>query len=405
MTEYTDSHKLTDERAIRSTILLFAAAYMVSYLTRQNFAAVISEMEAQTGFSRSLLSTAVTGSFITYGSGQLVSGFLGDRIQPKKLLLFGLLLTSAMNLLIPICSSPYLMCAVWCINGFAQSLMWPPLVKLMVYFLNGEDYKQANFMTNCGSSTATVLIYLLSPFFISNLGWRSIFVVCGFCGLIMAVIWQKNCKDIELQPIVKKSGSKGESLFSPMLFTILFVIILCGILRDGVTTWMPSYIAETYDLSNRLTILTGVVMPVFGVLCVRLSIAIYRKMPDNPIRCAAIFYGLAGLSALGISLISGQSAAVSVALTALLTGCMHGANMMLISMLPPFFQNKGNISFVSGLLNSFVYIGSAISTYGIAWLSETSGWNRVTFLWFIIAGVGTLLCILLLPSWKKFIEE
>ncbi len=405
MTEFTEPHKLTDERAIRSTILLFAAAYMVSYLTRQNFAAVISEMEAQTGFSRSLLSTAVTGSFVTYGSGQLVSGYLGDRIQPKKLLLIGLILTSTMNLLIPICISPYLMCAVWCINGFAQSLMWPPLVKLMVYFLNGEDYKQANFMTNCGSSTATVLIYLLSPFFISSLGWRSIFIVCGFCGLIMAVIWQKNCKDIELQPVMKKHSAKGEGLFSPMLFTILFVIILCGILRDGVTTWMPSYIAETYDLSNRLTILTGVVMPVFGVVCVKISIAIYRKMPDNPIRCAAIFYGIAGLSAFGISLISGQSAAVSITLTALLTGCMHGVNMMLISMLPPFFQKKGNISFVSGLLNSFVYIGSAISTYGIAWISETSGWNRVTFLWFIIAGVGTLLCILLLPSWKKFIAE
>ncbi len=405
MTEYTDSHKLTDERAIRSTILLFAAAYMVSYLTRQNFGAVISEMEVQTGFSRSLLSTAVTGSFITYGSGQLISGYLGDRIQPKKLLLFGLLLTSAMNLLIPLCNSPILMCAVWCINGFAQSLMWPPLVKLMVYFLNGEDYKQANFMTNCGSSTATVLIYLLSPLLISSFGWRSIFVICGLCGLLMAFVWQKNCREIDLTPPVKKTSGGGEGLFSPMLLTILFVIVLCGILRDGVTTWMPSYIAETYQLDNRLAILTGVIMPLFGVLCVRLSIAIYRKMPENPILCAGIFYAIGGGAALGISFLSGHSAAVSVALTALLTGCMHGANMMLISMLPPFFQKKGNISFVSGLLNSFVYIGSAISTFGIAVLSEHSGWGNVTFLWFLIAGLGTALCILLLPSWKKFLRE
>ncbi len=405
MTEYTDSHKLTDERAIRSTILLFAAAYMVSYLTRQNFGAVISEMEVQTGFSRSLLSTAVTGSFITYGSGQLISGYLGDRIQPKKLLLFGLLLTSAMNLLIPLCNSPILMCAVWCINGFAQSLMWPPLVKLMVCFLNGEDYKQANFMTNCGSSTATVLIYLLSPLLISSFGWRSIFVICGLCGLLMAFVWQKNCREIDLTPPVKKNSGGGEGLFSPMLLTILFVIVLCGILRDGVTTWMPSYIAETYQLDNRLAILTGVIMPLFGVLCVRLSIAIYRKMPENPILCAGIFYAIGGGAALGISFLSGHSAAVSVALTALLTGCMHGANMMLISMLPPFFQKKGNISFVSGLLNSFVYIGSAISTFGIAVLSENSGWGNVTFLWFLIAGLGTALCILLLPSWKKFLRE
>ena len=41
----------------------------------------------------------------TYGVGQLVSGWLGDRVSPKWLLVFGLLLTSCMNLTMPAVSA------------------------------------------------------------------------------------------------------------------------------------------------------------------------------------------------------------------------------------------------------------------------------------------------------------
>jgi OPA family glycerol-3-phosphate transporter-like MFS transporter len=132
---------------------------------------------------------------------------------------------------------------------------------------------------------------------------------------------------------------------------------------------------------------------------------VYRRMPMNPVLCAAIFCGIGGGAALGINFFSGSSAAASVGLTAVLTGCMHGVNLMLISMLPPFFQKHGNISFISGLLNSFVYIGSAISTYGIALISERNGWGMTVFLWMLIAVAGTLICTGCLPAWRKFTKE
>ena len=61
---------------------LFACTYMVSYITRINYGTVISEMETATAISRELLSLALTGSFITYGVGQIISGVLGDRVSP-----------------------------------------------------------------------------------------------------------------------------------------------------------------------------------------------------------------------------------------------------------------------------------------------------------------------------------
>ncbi len=403
-----ETQKLHEPSKIRGVIFLFSAAYLISYLTRINFGAIISEMELQTGMARSLLSQAVTAAFVTYGAGQLVSGFLGDRIQPKQLVFFGLLLTASMNMLIPFCGDPWLMTAVWAVNGFAQSLMWPPMVRLMVTLLNGEDYKKACFVVTCAGSVGTVLIYLASPLIITVFSWKMVFGFCSIAAIIMAIFWQKNCVNVPIEhaaPKVVGGKSNSNGLFSPLLIAILFAITLCGILRDGVTTWMPSYISETYNLSSTTSILTGVIMPIFGIACSRLAMIVYRKMPMNPILCAGIFFGVGSVAALGINALTGSSAAASVGLTAVLTGCMHGVNLMLISMLPPFFQKKGNISFISGLLNSFVYIGSAISTYGIALISESQGWGMTVFLWMLIAVAGTIICAFCIPGWKKFASE
>ena len=64
-------------------------------------------------------------------------------------------------------------------------------------------------------------------------------------------------------------------------------------------------------------------------------------------------------------------------------------------------RRHGNVSTVSGLLNSCTYIGSAISTYGIADVSERSGWSITLLIWLLIALLGALVCILTVKSWKK----
>ena len=141
--------------------------YLISYVTRINYGAVISEICAAENMQKSLVSLALTMSAVTYGTGQLISGFLGDRLNPKRLIFGGLLLTAATNLIIPVCTSPYQMAAVWAVNGFAQAFMWPPLVKIMATLFTSEDYKKACVIVTWGSSFGTIAVYALSPVYIS----------------------------------------------------------------------------------------------------------------------------------------------------------------------------------------------------------------------------------------------
>lgn len=384
--------------------LIFTLTYMASYITRINYSAVISEMVTATSFQKSELSLALTGSFVTYGVGQIISGMLGDRFSPKKLISVGLVTSVIMNLLIPFCKTPLAFLTVWSINGFAQSFMWPPLVKLMTLSFTYEEYENASVKVSFGSSMGTIAVYLISPILISLFSWRAIFVFAAVCGIIMLFIWNIFLKEPETPPnmtTVKTAQKSGLGFINPLFIGIMVAIVLQGMLRDGVSTWMPSYISETYNLSNASSILTGVILPVFSIICIQAASKLYIRKFKNPLQCAAFFFVLSSLATVILYLSSGKSTVASVLCSAMLTGCMHGVNLILICMIPPFYRKNGNISTVSGILNSCTYIGSSISSYGIAVISEKAGWSITLGVWLLIALAGVLVCTLCIRPWRK----
>ena len=92
-------------------------------------------------------------------------------------------------------------------------------------------------------------------------------------------------------------------------------------------------------------------------------------------------------------------AVISLFLTALICAAMHGVNFLLISCLPGRFANTGRAATVSGVCNSCVYIGAAISTYGIAVISEAKGWSMTIGTWIALCAVGILFAVI---SYRKY---
>ena len=395
--------KIQKKLSPNALALLFAFTYMISYMTRINFGAIVSEMERSTGISRQLLSMSLTGAFVTYGAGQVISGILGDRFSPKNLVTLGLSVTVGMNLLIPLCGSPYTMMAVWCVNGFAQAFMWPPILRMMVMLLSGEEYAKAAVKVSWGSSAGTIAMYLLSPVMIAWLGWRSVFVMSALFGILGILIWNRFAwvPTGAETPDSPRSKPSAKGLLSPMMLLIMLAIVMQGMLRDGITTWMPSYIGETFRLSSIVSILTGVILPIFSILCAQAASTLYRKQFRNPMLCAGVIFGGGAASALALYFLADLSAPLSALLAAAVTGCMHGVNFMLVSILPRFFHRYGNTSTASGVLNACTYVGAASSTYGIAVLSSRIGWQDTIGIWFLIALTGTVLCLVTVKPWAK----
>lgn len=390
-------------------IFLFSMIYFVSYLTRINYSAVLLEIVRSEGISKDLASLALTGSAITYGVGQLISGFLGDKIKPYYLIAFGLLCAAVTNVLIPANPSAGYMTAVWCVNGFAQAMLWPPLVKIMAGMFDKNTYTRACVKVSWGSSFATIFVYLLTPVMIHISNWKSLFYFSAICGFIMAAVWifvmHKN-ETGDVTDISKPTADLSKQKFTGKVIFILslamFAIILQGSLRDGVTNWMPTYISETFKLGSEISILTGVALPLFSIACFQLASYINRRLIKNEFLGSAVIFLSGFIGAAILAITGGSNVVVSVLMAALLTGAMHGVNFLLISILPSYFAKFGKLSFVSGLLNSCTYVGSALSTYGIALLSTRFGWTAIAWLWTAIALAGVLVCLFSTKLWNKF---
>lgn len=114
-------------------------------------------------------------------------------------------LTVLMNTIIPFCGSPYLMAGVCCVNGFAQSLMWPPLVRLMTTLLTDDDYKNVTAKVTWGGNIGTMLIYLLAPVIVSYCGWKWVFWFAAISGALMMVVWNRYSYEIGVQKRVKST--------------------------------------------------------------------------------------------------------------------------------------------------------------------------------------------------------
>lgn len=397
----------------RRLTLLCAAVYFCSYLTRLDYGAVMVEMVRAEGFSRVDASAALTGLFITYGFGQLISGYLGDRVRPQLLIFFGLIACGLMNLLIPFCPSPAWMTVVWSVNGLAQAMMWPPLVRIMSQHMTESEYKVATVHVSWGSSLGTIVIYLMIPLLLKVSSWRGVFYCAAAVGMGMAAFWMARYGRVERTlPLQEQAapadepGDAGKSSGSlralmPLLAIMMGVIICQGTLRDGITTWMPTYLADTYHMESGKSILTGVLLPLFGMVCYQIVLWMNRKLVKNELQCAAIIFGVGLVSLLALRLLHAHSFALSVLILAFAVASMHGVNLIMTCMTPKYLAGSGKISMISGLLNACTYIGSALSMYGVALIADRFGWTVTESLWCAVALLGTLCAAACVPKWGK----
>lgn len=397
----------------KSLAWLLALIYFSSYVTRINFAAVIQEIITDTGYAKSQLSVILVALSITYGVGQIVNGIIGDHVKPQSLILCGLMSATVINILFPFCvGSVTLMTVMWALNGFAQAMMWPPMVKILVNTANEEEYAYAVVRVSWGSSFGTVLMYLTAPLIIGLVGWRGVFAASAVIGASATVIWAILSRRIpvEKQVSLSNGGEKKQKMIFPRRAVLPIILIVCGIicqgmLRDGVTNWMPTYLAEVFDFGNQTSIFITVSLAVFSILTFGVADKLYRKFFQNEIMCGGVIFATAVLAAVVMALFFNAGAWLAVLMMAMITGCMHGVNLMLITHVPKRFKKYGNISTISGALNACTYVGAAIATYGVAKLSEVVGWRNTVGVWAIIGVLGTLCCFVAVRMWQNFIDE
>ena len=408
----------------RILVALSCLLYFTSYITRLNYGAVLADIVAGTAVTKSQAGLIGTALFVTYGVGQIVMGFLGDKVKPQLIITCGLVVTTLCNAVFPLCDNIGFLIFIWGLNGFAQAAFWPPLVRILASRFTKRDYSVAIIWVSAAANIATVLLYLIVPLLLVTLGWQSVFYFAAGLAAIVIPVWAIGTAHLK-EPTEKGADDKAapsagasetvlsadktsRKAFWKLLVAcnmpcIFIAIAMHGFLKDGITTWMPTYLTETFTLGTSISILVNVALPVFGIIIVTVAAVLQSKLFKNELSASLAYFAVSSVMLLLLFFFSDSHAALSVALSAVTVGCMHGINLMLVSDLPARFVKHNKISTVSGLTNSCTYIGSALSSYLIALLAERIGWQYTILFWMVVAVLGAVLCLASVKLWKKFI--
>ena len=399
--------------------------YFISYIGRLNYAASMLEIGRTEGYTTTMLGTVVTALFISYGIGQLISGLIGDHYSSRILVLVGLVGCALCNLFMFNSRSYWQVLIIWGINGLFLSLIWPPIVRLYTQYMTKEYLHKSCFNIQTSVALGTCFTYLMCAMLLKVYHWRVIFLVSAILLLVGALIWQITIGKIEKEEKVNKEQEKlevsktedlntqnpkaPESFIKVMmgsgLVTILIAILIMGFLKDGIMTWVPQYITDTFNTKANFSIFLTALLPLVNLSGIYIIKYMNNKNNKDDLKTTALFYVVSLLS-LGALILMGQNNMyISVLLFAVVTSCMLGINTILVSILPTYFKKYNKTAFVAGLTNCVTYLGSGLCGYGLGALVEGYGWQITSIILIGVCLLGCIGCLMARPKWLKFKEE
>ncbi len=412
-----------NKNILRLSATLFVACWIVycaSYLGRINYSAALTAIVADGVFPKSQAGLIGTVYFFCYGFGQIISGILGDKMSPYKMITTGLICTSCANLLMPVCTSSHvLMSIVWGFNGISQSMLWTPILFIISNVIVPEHRQKACLYIAASFPVGSFLSYIISTLCIRFASWRFAFIVPAVIILCVLAVWitvsLKANKVLGYKKVIDKSYTEknqnssspiGKLIISSGAAIICLGILIHGMLKDGVTSWVPTLITEEYDVPVFFSVLLSTLLPIVNLSGAWFSTKLFEKVfKDNEIAVTAFCFALSLIPLAGLVFVGKYSIVICVIFFALFTSLIVAINHMFITLIPVRFAKYGKASTMGGIFNATTYIGCALSTYGFGAVSEKLGWTATVIFWLILGTLGVIACLAVMRKYKKFVSD
>ena len=415
-------YPLEKRRQIVFLAILCFISYAVTYIGRLNYSAALPEMVMEGVLTKTDGGIISTVYFAAYGVGQLVNGFLADQYNPRIQVAAGIAASTVLNFAMCVTQAPSMMLAIWGLNGYAQSLIWAPTFVMVSQSASWEYQAKALLLLNTAPSAGTILAYAFSGMVLRLKTWQDLFLGASIILSVALIVWILGCKFIYRNAPEQTSMQKSKELVEVrkqqpiqqkrhgMICivtsgTILFVVpsMINGMLKDGITSWLPTYLAEEFSMPTETAVMVSILLPLINISGAAIGYLLVRRLKNEAL-CTSILFLCAVLCIVLLSLVGKFHAILSAGLFALVTATMMASSVILTSEIPSRFASFGIAATVSGFFNACGYAGTAISTYGIAWIAEDYGWAVTRNMWAIAAAVAMGLSLIVIPFWRKFLK-
>ena len=360
--------------------------YFCTYVGRLNMAPTLSSIQGSfPGLDSASAGLLQTVFALTYAAGQLVFGYLADKFRPRRMIIAGLIGSAASNLLFSFMPSFSLLVGMWTLNGAFQSMIWTPIVLCMTGTFNDTERKTASFVMSFTLAAGHLVAWALSLWLSKVLSWRwsyrvpfavlCLAVVCALCMLPSGYLGKKRSAS-DWKKSLPLSALAGTGLV-----VLLIGCVANGFVRDGVNTWAPTILGQRSD-----SLLPKLAIPCINMLGILLGGYLVRRLMTDVRMLTGQMMVAVALAALGAFLLRSSPAWALCLPLAVMSALLQGTNPLLTSLVPMQYDYSGRVGLVAGLVDSALYVGSALSGPVSGFVRDRMGsWGGVYVMWLIVA--------------------
>lgn len=383
-------------RAGWTVVVIGFLALALSFAYRNLLQLTMTGMEADLGWSRSLLSSGATVALVAMAAGNLFGGMLVDRYGAQKLLAFGLGSLGVGMLGVAVIQAPWQFLFLFgAFAGAGFGLVATSIVSSAVAQFFVEKRGLALGIASAGGPVGQMTLIPLAAFVLVALGWRGVFVVAGIAALAFAplVAWAlRGTRPPAAAPGARRSigGDFSHLMRSPVFHLLFWGFFLCGFTSIGVieTHFVPY--ATLCGFSPTMSANAFGFLSVLNLAGILLAGWLADRM--NRVLLLAGIYALRGLTFILLLGIADDTAMLF--LFAGLYGLFDYASVPVVASLVASHLGLRVMGFSMGLIAMAHQLGAAAGAIGGGVVFDL--YNSYTGLWvlsLVLAFVAALLSI------------
>jgi OPA family glycerol-3-phosphate transporter-like MFS transporter len=377
---------LTDANLIRwqwRIVILGWVTYAAFYLGRVNLATALPAIEADLGWSPEQTSALAGAMLWTYAIGQLVNGWLGQRVDTRRMVFFGIVGSTVVNLLFALSSSLPIMIGLWLLNGFLQAMGWGPILRTLSDSLAPDARRRIAGIFGASYVIGNAVTWVLTGVLLSTGHWRVTFVIPPLLMLGMGIVWYRF--SVPARHVPETSIPASRTLVTNLLrefWRILIVALVAGALFNGALFYAPSYVAQTLPLGQAA--ISAIIFPIFGLLGTAwLGSLILRRLNGDAVRAVAVLLALSAFVR-ALAFVLPVSTPAAFVLLASMGITSYALTNILLTAIPLTAYLHYGTSMVAGIMDATHSIGGAIGSTLVGLLLARGDWPLVFGAWTVL---------------------
>lgn len=356
-----------------SKAALFALCWLVyatAYLARAGISAGFPTLAAHYGTDAAWLGTVGGAFFVAYALGQLVNGYLGDRVPPTRFVLGSMAGSACVYALTLLTDDAALLPWLWGLNGVFLSMLWGPMLRLLCMRLGRARKEGLAMLLGAAPVGGYCLAWLaLAPRY-PALGWRAVYLIPLLLTALQALPWALLARGgnacggdrCDSEGWSAKRHSVPDTLRyirAHRLWPLALTSLCLGLVKENLALLLPALFVGFLHVAVQDAAWLLLLSPLANLLGLLMGRLLKRPLVARPaLGLAATFGGMA--AACGLLVLAPDRPGAAFAGLFLLTALAYLGSCIQISYIPLSHVDENMVSTLVGLFDFANYAGAAL---------------------------------------------